>query len=857
MTKKVYKWTKQCRIKIKDAIKLIFENKQKVHPEKEVILRCIYSIGLTCNLLIDILNIQRKWINNRTNKYGKFLLDLCIFKKKAKMQVLFIKLKSIPNDNIEFKINILNEMLDLLLENNYKIILPEEEEPISVYDELKKNYTMTGNRYYITKEKYRMYLVEAVYRYFKYHKYNNNFYESGLNYNIITKNKELNEKQKYTLITSYEQNQKSFVMISAIIIYLSAGYVPIVFSKDINQKNQLIERIRKELKDLIEFLNKEHQFSKKSLEIFSDVLYFDSKNPCTDSSLEDALNGKNIRIIKCIKQATHVKRILENIKEDSKIALFLDEGHLTGGYKLINEIDEKIEEYHISDEEDKNFIIYDSYITDLKNKSKKVCSITATAQDIFMAEKNLYSDNILFIPPSKYYRGLINSYRFHNIDTKNENWANILLDTLTNRQPIIRYDYKNNTSGLHPNIYIYKAQSTIEKQKDFFYYRIENDKNMTYILFTGTTGFSLYHSSFSEKNIIINGYKSNNDKYHVHHFKDTNISISDVLQFLSERGVDIHPNICIINYHMCCEGISYSSHWDKKQNWHATGTILDLPNTVSASNARQTASRPFGAHGDDIINECWCPPKLQEKIIKAFELHDQQIKAILSVVKLSGVENVRVRDYLSELPLFKHLIPSKYHVVKNVTEYNNISKSKNQTVENKMFREDGRVINNLVKINSDKYNTLLENISKYDNTAKKDKEEFRKEIIIQRASLRKTKINIDRNKDVVNTDRNKDDNINGIGVNNCKFIIFKNIGNTSKIYYNKFVNYLKEKNKNKWISKAECISKICLNKNEINIIASTSWIWHAKDNQYNKNVNENHNGLLFKFKDNTWYVKYN
>jgi len=734
-------------------------------------------------------------------------------------------------------IDILNEMLDLFLEHH----VIEQEEPVSE-DEFDRNYKPNdlNNDYFITSNKYRMYLVEAVYRYFK-GKYGYIFYESGLNYDVIIKDKELNERQKYTLITSNEQNQKSFVMIPAIIIHLACGYIPVVVSKDINQKNQLMGRIKKELKDVFEHFQKLNKFPKKCLEIFSKVLYFDSKNPCIDSSLQDALNGKNRRIIKCIKHDTHIKRILENIKEDSKVALFLDEAHLTGGYKLINEIEEEnTEEYHVSDEENKNFVIYDSYVSTLKNKAKKVVLITATAQDIFMSEKDLYSDNVLYIPSSKFYRGLVNSYRFHNIDTKEKNWANDLLDTLSKRKPIIRYDYKNNVYGLHPNIFIYKAQSTIKKQKEFFYNRIQNI-NMTYILFTGTTGFSISNLC-SDEGIIINGHESTVDKYGVHHFKDTDIIVSDILQFLADRGVEKHPNICIINYHLCCEGISYSSHWDKKQNWHATGCILDLPDSVSASSARQVSARTFGAHGDDIINECWCPPKLQEKIIKAFELHDQQIQAILDVVKLSSIDNVRVRDHLSEIPLYKHLIPSKYHAVKNVTKYNNVLKSKNQTKENKIFREEGRVINNLVKIKPEKYNVPLEKITKYDNTAKKDKEEFRNEIIKQRANLRKTE---KKQKKEFDTE-----------VANCRLIINEKLGNTSKEYYEKIVKYL-NKNKNKWITKSECISSISKNINQINVITSTSWAWHSKDNMYNENVNEKHKGLLFKLENNTWYVRYN
>lgn len=742
-TKISFTWRKEYRVKIRDCINLVLKNKPKNHPEKNIILKFISEVPLSYKILSNINSIILKsWKENRAFKIGKIFYDICSPEKHRKVLLLLRKLKSIPNDfkNIEYKIEILGEIFDIILENvNQNITLDPEEEPFSEKELIQYSIEDDGDSY-VTKEKYRLYLVEAIFRYYKYVR-KNNLLDSGFNINDIIKNKKLTEDQKFSLITSYEQNQKSFLMIAVIIIYLSAGYTPIVLSKDNNQKNQLLSRINKELENIVDYLQKNHKFSERALQIFENVLYYDSKNPYKedDNSLKDALksNTNKRRIIKCIKECTHIKRIHDNISNDSKICLFLDEAHLTGGYKLIKNINNN-EEYHFSNEENKDFVIYDSYIADLKNKSDKIVLITATAQDIFMTEKNLYSDNVVFIPASDNYRGLVNSLKFRHIDVKEENYINDILNTLSKKQPIPRYDYKNKKADLHPICNVVKSLSTIEEQKNLFNHRIQVDKRSTYILFTGSTGFSMYHNTLGDKSITINGYNSIVDDDNVHHFKNSyNIIISDVLQFLSERGVELHPIIHIINYHMCCEGISYSSHWDKPQNWHATSMILNLSSNITASNARQVASRVFGAHGDDIINECWCVPKLQEKIVKAYELHDKQIK---SVCALSGKGNVKVRDYLSELSLFKNIIPTKYHAVRDITEYNNIAINKNQTKENKIFRNEGRVIENFSKLYPKKYEKELENIIKYENKCKKNKKEFVDEIIRQRKGLRKNKI---------------------------------------------------------------------------------------------------------------------
>jgi hypothetical protein len=790
-----YSWTKEYRIKIRQCTNLVCINNPTKYPEKDVILEFISKMPMSHKSLTEFNYIVlKKWNENRAYKIGSFLSKFCIEQYKKRVTFLVRRLKSIPNtiEYIDDKVDILKKILKLLLKNitHRNLNFEADEEPFSEKDELFnyvendkniKNEEDDDDDSYITKQNRRLTLTEAVYRYYRYFK-KITLMDSVININDLIEGKVPLVEEKCNLITSYEQNQKTFLALAVIIVHLAAGYTPVCGSKDVNQKNQFLGRIKKELHDVKKYLIENHKFSNKSLEIFDNALYFDSKNPYTDNSLEESLSGEKRRIIKFIKEHTQVKRILENMSIDSKVLLLLDEAHLTGGYKLMNYIEKNVdEEYHESDEDSKKFVKYDSLISELKNKSTKYFLVTATSQDILMSEKDLYSDNITFIPPTNNYRGIINACKFKHIDTKKKDYLNDLLDDFKEKQPIVRYDYKNNRSDLHSNTLILKAASTIEEQEKIFYDRIKKDDKTTYVLFTGTTGCVMYHQNLGNESITIAGFKSF-VKNKIHYFdSNCDIIISDVLQFLADRGLEKHPNICIINYHLCCEGMSYTSYWDRPQNWHATSIVLDLSDNITASNARQVASRIFGAHGDDIILHCYCTPKLQEKIIKAYELHDKQVKAVCG---LSGKENVRVRDYLSEIEYFNNHIPTKYHTVKDITEYKNIVINENRKEENKIFKEEGRVIKNVYKICPEKYKEVIKNISKYEKKARLNKEEFKNDIIKQREKLKKTKINIE-----------KDDKKEG------SYKIKKPTAGIKLITYNKVIEYLKDKNI--WIRQSE------------------------------------------------------
>jgi len=565
-----------------------------------------------------------------------------------------------------------------------------------------------------------MNIANSVFRYFRYEKNGNNLLDhKTFNFSELMSKKNILEKDTHTLITSLEQVGKTFLTIPVSLIYLSFNLPVVYLVMDRNQKKQVHRRLGKIMSELYKHL-KELSYVEKDIERFNpeSVLYYDSLNKCNLKSLENALTGIEPRLIFVIKEYAQIQRLNKFLKHKN-LVLILDEVHKTGAYKKDDDI------YH--DEHVK----YDDSIVYMKKYAKKIINISATGQDFIMVE-NLYSDNIVYIPPGEYHTGIKDWIWDLEFNTKKDNKTDVIpqsvlnfLERKTDEKLIKRYDRKNNKVDLHPHIILCKYHRKLEKQKEMLLWFQENKdfEVWTIILYQGE-GITLYYKDISNESFGIENedgdVQYSEIKDNAHYFTSNiknSIGITDCLQFLTERGVQNHPRILIIGFDMVCEGISYTSHYNKPQNWHLTAEIVKFSGNESAALQKQVLSRVNGNHGDDIKPIIVVDMKIKEKVLNSYEMAEKQIQ---KCIELSKTGNIQVcREYLDTIEYYKNRVASNHYKIKTI-----ITKTipnPNARKEKKILREMKSSIDILCTLEPEKYEKEKEKIIELHKFSNKQK----------------------------------------------------------------------------------------------------------------------------------------
>jgi hypothetical protein len=556
-----------------------------------------------------------------------------------------------------------------------------------------------------------MTIAEHVFRYFRY--FNNNNPVTLLDSKAF-QFKELlsdetfiiNPSSKTTLITAYCQSGKTFLVIPVTLIYLALGLTPVMIVLDKSQAKQLMRRLRTYCKELKNHLRELGHFTEDELNVFNDTfLYYDSqvKKSEDDNSLDLALTGEKPRIIIAIKHYQHIERINALVNEFSNIILIADEAQVSCCYKNMDS-----DSYHDPS------VKYDNEFVKLREASNKYIAVSATVQDLIMVDKTLYSDNIVYIHPNDYYTGILN-WQFKHIDKDEENVVVRILNELSVEKPIIRFDRRHNVTNEHPVIVLVKTERKKEDHlslmKSFITERLSQtitDADWCVIVEHGEC-FYLYHSSLVDEKVVIEDKESiikNIDDIYVHYFTSNAIDISDVFQYLAYEGVKRFQRIALISYDMCKEAISFTSHYDKPQNYHLTHGIFQLGPKTSIATATQTMNRLSGNHGDNIRPVIYTTEKTKKDVLNGFAIHDEQIKELISISQKVSSE------YLETYPIFKNRHSSNYNKVKGIEK--NLIENPNKTEEEKILEKpELDCINFLCKINDEYEDEKRKNIELY------------------------------------------------------------------------------------------------------------------------------------------------
>lgn len=489
---------------------------------------------------------------------------------------------------------------------------------------------------------------------------------------------------------------------------------------DKNQKRQVHSRLYVLMTEIYEHLLTAG-FKKEDIERFNPetILYHDSSVKIKKDTLKNGLRSKEPRFIFTIKEQSQIKRINALLKpEVESIILVLDEVHKTGAYKKDDEV------YH--DE----MVKYDDSIVYTKEHAKKIINVSATAQD-FVFVCDIFSDNIIRIKPGEFHTGIKDWIWDTSFSTKKDTKVSIMPESVFNylkkksdQELIIRHDRKNNKVDLHPYIVLCKYHRKLEYQNEMLewfknsVYKFSDD--WTVIVYQGE-GIHLYHKSLKKEPVYICtefGEKQLSElKDGVHHFKSSqkySVGISDCLQYLAERGVEKHPKIIIIGFDMCCEGISYTSHYSKPHNWHLTDMIAKFTSNTTVALQKQIISRVNGNHGDDIKPIIAVDLSVKEKVLHSHELNEKQLERCITS------EDVKLcRDHIDDMIFFKNRVPKNFYKIKSISV--NLVQNPDHKKEKKLMKSSDKSIDILNYIDPEKYKPILDEIIKRDDESKDKK----------------------------------------------------------------------------------------------------------------------------------------
>jgi hypothetical protein len=506
-------------------------------------------------------------------------------------------------------------------------------------------------------------LVNAAYRYFR-HKYDEDdgldgswLQHEAFSIQKLMERKEIPADERYALFTALFQSGKTFLAIDLTIIYLTLDMTPIIVVPKSADVRQLLGRMRKVMDEFVAAM-KRQGFSDEALSIYDEILYHSSTEKLDDiSKFNQAISRERNRCIVVMKHHTQIERLLD-LDPDSRIVLFIDEAHNSGGYKRINVEDG--DQLH-----DEN-VKYDRAIVALKAEaavSGKVILQTATAANIMVSEWQLWADCIFQKRHGPWYRGPA-QIEYQLIGTKNadEELMKALVQ-LSGQEPWERTVYRDGgRKDKHPIYLLAHTARSVDHMKSILQ-AFHNDNpivpseviNSDWLVMTFQgEGLRVWHKSLMGQRIEIADVVSQDHGSGEHLL--AGVEPFEMMDWCEANGgVERFPRRVVLSYDMGEEGITFGN-----MNIHLTHLLL-FGNTTSARTA-QIVNRLSGNHGDNHPLVAMVSNSNKNKSIKEFLAHDEWVKE-LSHLKQFG--NFQVARYLTEKEHLEGHMPKKFISIKN------------------------------------------------------------------------------------------------------------------------------------------------------------------------------------------------
>jgi hypothetical protein len=346
-----------------------------------------------------------------------------------------------------------------------------------------------------------------------------------------------------------------------------------------------------------------------------------------------------------------------------------------------------------------------------------------------MLEDNLYTEGIIFLPPTENYHGIED----WNIVTLPENDPDITLtvgkstvkipesfittmSNLSNKEPIDRIN-KFGIKDKHPIVLIARFERKNEGQRLILEslkpgtlpindnHRNTISKNWVSMTLN-QKGIHLFHQSLRKCTVTI-GSESFSDAVGTGEFLFQKAQIDEVMDWLAKNGgVKRFPRWVIIAYDSAEEGVTFNSTYtgyvETDANIHLTDTYNKFSNKTSASDIEQATGRLNGNHGDNMSITAHVDQKTKEILIKSHALHDAQILALCRLGK--DHNDVKVTNAVRNMPVFINHVHKNYCKVSGASNLmTNKIKNPNTSLENESLRTHTKAKSTLMLLAPEKY----------------------------------------------------------------------------------------------------------------------------------------------------------
>jgi len=575
-------------------------------------------------------------------------------------------------------------------------------------------------------------LSKDVRNYFIYHEIPNKcqdgnvFLQKGFSFDEVVSGLRIEDKNRNKKMTADEQSAKTFAIIPSMLIYIAGGYTPIVIVANNGQVTQFIKRLIFIQHMLCEHLESLNKYSKEDLAIFNGYLYYNTENKYLkkDTALVEAMTGVKRKVIICAYHHVQLARMnnIFDIVERAKTYLIIDEVHKLGAYTEPGYLDEELDMHLYHDPED--ITRRNNQMILLKNRCTVRLEVSATIQTVLNNDKDFYSDNLIKLNNSNKYTGITKTKWIEYEESKEdeENYGirssvdHIIMERYTH--PLFkRCDFRNNKVDEHPSIFVNRVEREIKRQNNFSESIINREIDGITSITEQGEGIGIACLNYKKSNrITIFGHSSIKLENGEHFFSSkTKLTVGDILQYLSEEGVSVHKVIVINTHDMGSMGMSYCSHFDKPQHWHATDVILRVPKNMSCEDLKQSAARAWGNHHDDIRPTIYYNKgsNAKEKVIQTYVLQNAQID---SIVSLSSHGNMNVYEHLNTLNIFDNFVNKKY--IKFGTIRGKIIKNPDGRKQKKILRDSDDSMKILHAFDAEKYKMFTHTIEEDDDVQK-------------------------------------------------------------------------------------------------------------------------------------------
>jgi len=500
---------------------------------------------------------------------------------------------------------------------------------------------------------------------------NNNFrYLDCFCIDTIAQDRQLDDAERFGSLFAFCQAGKTFQLILCMIAYVISGYTCVFVCDNSNSAaTQVIKRIAAEFQQISDFIQAEYPALHS--------LFFEVMRPpvmYTDKTRQQAFKNAfktTPSIVVALKHHTHINAIIDELSgSDMKVHVIFDEAHQTGGY-------EKVDREH--GRNDLGRVKYSEKVGIMKGMKQvaKLSCVTATPQDVLIAENSQIANRVSVLAPKHEYRGAesIAFKTFAEDDFDSE--LSLLIDELNCTELQVRNDTRHQCTNQHPHILLIVKEREIAKQSEEMRCYVDGFPALTIVNITGKE-ITIHCPAFGD-DVFIGGITTNRSADGLFRLNTSDYLFSDVIQTFAEIGVEKIPFLCIIGHDMVSIGTSICSDYNHPQNWHLTDLFYVPSETTKAHRVIQQIGRLCGNHGDNVKLTCHTTKACRELYVKSMHCLNVQMENIAN----PNNRERRVYEVMDDIEHYDTHAPSN-------KKYYNVRGGENRIVPNPHSRNEKR-----------------------------------------------------------------------------------------------------------------------------------------------------------------------